>query len=288
MINNSVKILILNFIEKFRAMKLKTRLEIGLSILVLFFAVSAFIYSKNRKIHDLPDIVKSGRIEVLIDGNSTGFTVKNGVVSGFQYEIIKLFADSLGVELVVSEQNDLMSGIADLKRGDYDIVATFFPILSNFKKDLEYTIPIQNTRQVLVQLAKNDSIKRNTIQKHVQLANDTIYMPTNSPYKMRLEHLSDEIASPILIEEMSGVSTEQLVRFVSIGKVKSTICDEMLALKLKTVYPNIDISVPIGFSQQQAWLVNKKSKKLLIKLNEFLSDFIGSSAYWNLYRKYYN
>jgi membrane-bound lytic murein transglycosylase MltF len=56
---------------------------------------------------------------------------------------------------------------------------------------------------------------------------------------------------------------------------------------LKLQYPNIDISLPVGFEQQQAWLVHLESPKLLEELNNFLNDFIGSSAYWKIYRKYF-
>jgi len=56
---------------------------------------------------------------------------------------------------------------------------------------------------------------------------------------------------------------------------------------LKVKFPNIDVSLPIGFAQQQAWVVHPNSPLLLEKLNEFLDDFIGSSAYWNIYRKYF-
>ena len=78
-----------------------------------------------------------------------------------------------------------------------------------------------------------------------------------------------------------------MVRMVSCGQIKYTICNEQFARKLKLKYPNIDVSLPIGFAQQQAWVVHPKSPRLLEKLNEFLDDFIGSSAYWNIYRKYY-
>jgi len=78
-----------------------------------------------------------------------------------------------------------------------------------------------------------------------------------------------------------------MVRMVSTGQIKYTICNEQFAQKLKLKYPNIDVSLPIGFAQQQAWVVHPNSPLLLEKLNEFLDDFIGSSAYWNIYRKYY-
>jgi len=78
-----------------------------------------------------------------------------------------------------------------------------------------------------------------------------------------------------------------MVCLVAKGKINLTICDEQFARKLKFKYPNIDVSLPISFAQEQAWAVHPDSPKLLESLNEFLDDFIGSSAYWSIYRKYY-
>ena len=268
---------------------LEKKLQIGIivGVLAVLFAAIVLLRNLNKQVHDLPAILNNGRITVLTDGSSIGFSNVNGNVTGFQYELVKVFADSLGVELVITEENDLKNSIDELKTGNYDLIAMMVPVTTEWKKDVAFSTPILVSRQVLVQLQKPDSLLHKMIVKHAQLGNDTVFISGNSPHKMRLEHLSNEIASPIFIEEMKDLNAEQLVQMVSKGKIKYTICDELLALKLKRQYPNLDISVPIGFAQQEAWMVNKKSKKLLKKLNDFLSDFIGSTAYWNIYRKYY-
>jgi membrane-bound lytic murein transglycosylase F len=148
-------------------------------------------------------------------------------------------------------------------------------------------MPFFTTHQVLVQRVTNDSVSKRMIVKQLDLADDTVYLPVHSPHKMRLQHLSNEIASPITVLELKGKSTEQIVQMVAGGKIKYTICDEQIAQKLKIQYPNIDVSLPIGFEQDQAWVVHKDSPKLLQELNDFLEDFIGSEAYWKIYRKYY-
>jgi len=274
-------------VKRFLNMNKKTQTVLVLcAVLLLVLAIFFSVHVRNRK-HDLPAIMESGRLTVLTDSSNIGFSKADGKVTGFQYEMVKAFADSLGLELVISVQNDLKSGIDGLKSGDYDIIASFIPVTTEFKNEALFTIPLRTTRQVLVQRLQDDSTKFKHISKHSQLANDTIYITENSPYKMRLQHLSNEIANPIEIIEIKNTSVEQLVHLVSVGKIKYTICDEQLAQKLMKSYTNIDITLPIGFSQQQAWAVHRRSKNLLNKLNEFLEDFIGSSAYWNIYRKYY-
>lgn len=268
-------------------MSKKVKIEIALGALVLLFAVALLVRHSRHHIPDLPEILESGRLSVLTHNSTMGFSLKGDSVSGFQYEIVKAFADTLGVELVVTEQNDLKDCIEGLQSGDYNIIANFMPVTTEWQKDVSFTTPILTSRQVLVQRITNDSIKPIAITKLIQLAKDTVSVSANSPFKMILKHLSDQIADTIYVPEKQNKSTEQMVQLVAEGKIKYTICDEKYAQRFKLLYPNIDVSIPIGFSQNLAWAVHPKSPKLLQELNDFLDDFIGSSAYWEIYRKYY-
>ncbi len=273
--------------NNFKTGNKKTLIVIGIGVLILFIGILLLVRHSRQQIHDLSGILKSGRLTVLTDSSSIGFSNNGGNVSGFQYEIVKAFADELGVELVISEENDLKESMNNLKNGDYDIIASLIPITTEWKKDMLFTVPLFTSRQVLVQRQSNDSTQLKLINNLFLLENDTIFIPSNSPYKMRLNHLSNEIASHIHILEIKNHSTEQMVRLVAKGKIKYTICDELFSQKLKLQYPNIDASLPVGFAQHHAWVVHTKSTQLLAKLNSFLTDFIGSSEYWDIYRKYY-
>jgi membrane-bound lytic murein transglycosylase MltF len=265
--------------------KIQTGIIIASIILMSGFII--WYHHIKNYVHDLPGIEESGRLSVLTDSSRMGFVSKGDSIYGFQYEIVKAFADSLGLELVITNQCDMNVCMKDLKSGDYDILANLIPVTSEWKKDALFTIPLFTSRQVLIQRIDTAKTNKKQITNHYQLLNDTIYIQYHSPYKMRLEHLSNEIAGTIHIIELKDLNSEQMVRMVSEGKIKYTICDEQFAKQLKIRYPNIDISLPVGFEQQLAWAVHKKSPLLLARLNAFLTDFIGSTAYWDIYRKYY-
>jgi membrane-bound lytic murein transglycosylase F len=254
---------------------------------VITSAIAIFLLRQIRsKNHDLPQILESGRLYVLTDSSSLGFCQQDGKVGGFQYEIVKAFADTLGVELVITEENDLKKCVELLKDGDYNLVANMMPVTSEWKKDLIFSQPIQWSRLMLVQADYADSLPM-TRKNVLELASDTIGVPINSPHKLRISHLSDEIAQPIVVKEFKSKSAEQLVQMVSKHKIKYTVCDENSGKRYMQKYPNINVSLPLGFSQPMAWAVHSKSKLLNDELNAFLDDFIGSTAYWEIYRKYY-
>jgi membrane-bound lytic murein transglycosylase MltF len=270
-------------------MKIKLRILISILVVISIIAIGYWQISGPENIKDLPEIIESGRLSVLTEKSSVGFKLQKDTVSGFQYEIIKAFADSLGLELVISQQNDIKKSIESLKDGDVQIVANFTPITTEFINDVNFTNSILNSKLVLIQQEFTNSENKSSININTQidLAGDTIFIPFNSGNYLRLKHLAREIADSIYIIEIKNTNTEEVVKLISEGKVKYTICPEHLARKMKLQYENINISLPISFTQGHGWMVNKESPQLLLKLNDFLEDFIGSSHYWELYRKYY-
>lgn len=249
---------------------------------VAFLSI-VFWFFEEKSVRDYDDITSLGRIRVLTDNSSIGFRVDGDSVYGFQYEIVKAFAARAGVELEISENDDSRESMEELMAGEYDIVAAMLPQTSDYVDKVLFTIPLQVNRQMLVQ--RKDSA--GLVTKQFDLAGDTISLPRNSPYKMLIDHLSDDIADTIYTAELKNTTTDVAVKMVADGIIRYTICSERMSKKMMLNYPQLDISVPVGFQQENVWMVNKKATMLQKKLNEFLTDFIGSSEYWELYRKYY-
>lgn len=265
-------------------MKKKTVILVS-SLIVALVLVVLIVVQINSGVRDFPEIVKSGRLKVMTESSSLGFSASKDSVYGFQYEIIKAFADIHGLELEIGQQNNYKAAIEELVAGDYDVFANLIPANSVEKSKLLYSEPLINSRIVLVQ--KADSFGNAPIKEQLMLARDTIYVTANSPYVKRLKNLADEIADTIVIVEMKEMTMEKMVEMVAENKLKNTVCVEQIAINLKLKYPEINISLPLGFTQELTWATHTESPLLMQKLNEFLSEFIGSSDYWDLYRKYY-
>ena len=72
---------------------------------------------------DLPEILKKGKITVLAENSSTSFFIYRGKKMGFEYEVLKEFANELGVELEVKIVDNLDDITKRLNEGEGDIVA---------------------------------------------------------------------------------------------------------------------------------------------------------------------
>lgn len=252
----------------------------------IIIIISAIVYfGRTAGIRDLPEILKDGRLSVLIESGEHGFTKDSMKVYGFQYEMIKRFSNAIGVELVVINEENTKDGIAELTEGKCDVLVSLRPIVNDSTLPVRYFKPIISTRLMLVQ--RKDSVGNHQIFKQYELDNDTITLMQNAPYTPRLKDLSEEMAANIFLHEVDRENLDEMIRMVSENKCTYTVCPEYLAKSLINRYPNIDISVPLSFKEDLSWSVNSYSVALHERLSIFLDEFVGSPEYFSLYQKYF-
>jgi membrane-bound lytic murein transglycosylase MltF len=247
----------------------------GAFVLLLFILIILLLLFKNTTIRkrDFPEIKSSGILNVVTEYNSIDYYVSDDSIAGFQYELCKYLEKRSGLKVNIYLENNLETCINKLENNFYDIIARSIPVTSENKEDLAFTVPITQSKQVLVQrkLSKADSAVY--IHSQIDLANKTVYIPENSPVIFRLENLSEEIAEPVHIEEIADYTAEQLIFMVSDGYIDYAVVDNEIASKNLQLFPNIDTKIDISFTQFQAWAVRKNAPVLLDSLNSWLSDY---------------
>lgn len=256
-----------------------------IAAVVIIFLACLILQCNFGKVNDLPDIQKVGRLSVLIESGEHGFTRDSAKVYGFQYDIIKAFSNSIGVELLVINEGNIKDGIEELNKGRCDVLVSLRPLISDTAIAAVSLKTIISTRLMLVQ--KKDSSGKIMINQQFELDKDTVFVIPQSGYEQRINELSNELAAEIFVQEMPVTCPDVLIKKVSEGKIKYSICPEYLAPKFLERYPDIDISLPLSFSEDLSWVVNKESVQLKEKLNLFLQDYIGSPAFVELYKKYF-
>jgi len=185
----------------------------------------------------------------------------------FETELVRSFADSAGYALQITEESDLNKAIEMLADGKCDLVARLVPVTEQYADLVAFSQPLMFSRAVLVQCQP-------PVEKQYDLADDTIVMPLGSPFVQRIMNLSDEIAAPITVIEIADSSAMDIARAVAQGKYRFTVLNQQLAQDLKKTFPNVDITLPIGFEQAYCWAVAADNKTLLEKINVFLTNNI--------------
>ncbi len=238
--------------------------------------------------NNLERIKEEGVLKAVIDYNSTNYFVYRGRPMGFQYELLQQLSKDLGVTLKVFVSNNLDETFDGLETGKYDLIAKNLTVTRIRKGEVDFTVPLDYTRQVLVQRAKSktgdDSMYVYAI---ADLPGKTVYVQKNTAYYNRLLYLSNEIGKKINIAEDSIYGVEQLVARVAKGEINYTVCDENVARLNKTFYPNLDVSLRLSFPQKISWAVQKGSNEWKNYLDEWITKFKKTSKFRVLYHKYF-
>jgi len=243
---------------------------------------------------DLDSIISRGKLVAVADFNSTNYFLYRGEPMGFHYELLRAFTEHLGVDLEIITENHLEHAFNFLNTGEADLLAIGLTISSSRKKEISFTEPILETRQVLVQRKPRnwrsitwESVERHLVRNQLDLAGKTVYVQEHSIHFDRLQTLANEIGDTINIIQVP-LESEDLIKNVANGEIEFTVCDENIALVNSTYYPLIDVSTPVSFPQNVAWGVRKDhSEKLLNELNSWIELYRKTPSYAHLYSKYF-
>jgi membrane-bound lytic murein transglycosylase F len=240
-------------------------------------------------------IFRENKLVATTDYNSTNYFIFRGEPMGYQYELLKAFAKHMGVKLELKINNDLQKSIQCLNKDKCDIIALGLTITMERQKLVEFTEPIGQTRQMLVQrkpdkwrsMATADEIERHLIRNQIDLGGKTVHIKKHSIYAQRLNNLAEEIGQNIEIVEHPNASIEELIAMVADGSVDFTVCDEHIARVNQKFYPDVDVQTAISFPQNIAWAVKKGDHGLLDSINAWLAEFRKKPEYIFLYEKYF-
>lgn len=237
---------------------------------------------------DYDEIAKEGVLHVTMEYNSIDMHAVGDSIGGFYYEMIESFARDHGLQVAVKPEMSMQKRMEGINNGEFDIVAHGIPSTSELKDTLLLTSPILLSKLFLVQrkpLNAEDSLKYITSQ--IQLAGKTVHTTSARSVITRLEHLSSEIGDTIYVEEEMHYGNEQLISLVAHGDIDYVVCEETIASIAADSLPQIDIHLPIGFTQFYCWGLNKKSPALLDSINLWLESYLKSREYRALKKKYF-
>lgn len=244
---------------------------------------------------DLPEILKRGKLIVLAENSSTSYFIYRGKKMGFEYELLREFAEELGVDLEVKTVDNLDEINRLLNEGEGDIVACNYTITRDRKEEIDFSLPFIRTSQVLIQRKPDgwesmtrDQIRKKILVDPIQLARKKIYVWNESSYYQRLKHLQEEIGDTILVQGESGeVSSEDLIEQVAEGEIDYTVVEKNIAQVNRRFYDNIDVELEISVRQKIGFAVRKTSPLLKARLNQWLGEYMTNASFKYMKHKYF-
>lgn len=244
---------------------------------------------------DLDAIKKRGYITALVDNNSFSYFIYRGRPIGYEYELLKLLARQLKVELKIKVISGVENGIHQLNTGEGDILAFPLTVTKERTEYVNFSRPLFNSYQVLVQRKpegwKNLSqaeIDKQVIRDPHALIGKEVHVMKSSSFAERMRNLSQEIGGEVLmVEDSANAESESLIRQVALGSIEYTVADHPIAMVNANYYPNLDVSTILSSPQQIAWSVRKNSPELLTALDTWLVKIKKEATFMVIYKRYF-
>lgn len=244
---------------------------------------------------DLDEILQRGKLVVITGFNPLSYFIYKGRPMGYNYELLKMFTEEIGVELELRVVHDPDSIYYFLNKGEGDVIAFGQTVTKDGRKKAAFTEPHMEVHQVLVQRKPDgwEKMKASVLEDHLirspeELAGMQVHVHTGTAHFERILDLAEEIGYEIDVVPITGeVTSDDLIRMVAEGEIPYTIADENVALLNSTYYPNIDVQTAISEPKGMVWGVRKNSPKLLAALNDWLRKVRKGQEYNMIYKKYF-
>ncbi len=244
---------------------------------------------------DLEEIKTRGKLIAITGYNAYNYFIFRGQPMGFEYDLVKNFADHLGVDLEIIVERDINKMFELLNSGEGDLIAFNLTVTKDRSKRIAYTNHLNTIRQVLVQRRpdnwrdkKSHQIERRLIRNPIELEGKTVHVRSGSAFVQRLANLSDEIGGEINIIEAGPEQTvEDLIELVAAGEIDYTISDDNIARLSQAYFSNVDVNTYISFPQRIAWGVRRTSVMFLEELDKWIDSVKKGSDFHYTYEKYY-
>ena len=269
----------------------------GLRISIVFI-IGFLISCNNNNNNNLSDnsaqksltllkIAESGKLTAFIDYNSVDYFIYRGRPMGYQYEILRDFADYLGVKLELIVENNARNAIRRLQEGEGDLIASELAVSLTRNQAIGFTRPVGTSRLVLVQQKAAPANETNHIRQPLQLAGQTVHLPNDGFMIRRMQNLMEEIGDSIRLVVNPGKTQEELISAVDQGEIKYAVVDERIARIGALYHPKADMSLPVSFHHNVAWAVRNQDHDFRVVIDEWLGNFQTSRKAKSLAFKYF-
>lgn len=197
--------------------------------------------------HVPQSIEDEGSLRIITrNGPTTYFEDKNGP-TGFEYELAKLFADYLQVELEVTVVHSLEDIFLALEDNKAHIAAAGLTITEQRQKRLNFSPDYMDVKQYV--LYRTDRLRP---KSPADILNSKITIMANSSHDEILTRLQPEYPE-LSWRSATDVETIDLLDMLAEGEIDYTILDSNEYLANRGFYPRLNIGFEIGQPGKLAW-----------------------------------
>ncbi|AXO89624.1 membrane-bound lytic murein transglycosylase MltF [Pseudomonas parafulva] len=228
--------------------------------------------------------VKEDGVLRVVTRNSpaTYFQDRNGE-TGFEYELVKRFADDLGVKLEIETADNLDDLFAQLGKPTGPVLAAAGLVSSAQRQtQAKFSHPyLQVTPQVIYRNGRS----RPTEPK--DLVGKKIMVLKGSSHAEQLAELKKQYPT-LEYEESDAVEVVDLLRMVDEGQIDLTLVDSNELAMNQVYFSNVRVAFDLGDARDQRWAVAAgEDNSLLNQINDFIDKAQKNGTLQRLKDRYY-
>jgi membrane-bound lytic murein transglycosylase F len=205
----------------------------------------------------LEKVLESGELRVVsTNGPTTYYEGPNGL-TGFEYSLVKGFADSLGLKLVLDNNTDTNAMLEGVISGQYHLAAAGLTAQESRGKAVNFAAPFMQLTQQLIynaRLRPPASIK--------ELANKEVLILASESHSARIKALRATFPE-LQWREVVNAEMIDLLEMVNKGEADYAVVDSTVYSLNRYSYPKAELAFDVSDPQPVAWVFPQSNDSTL-------------------------
>lgn len=228
-------------------------------------------------------IQKEGALRVITRNSPTTYFQDRAGETGFEFELARRFADSLGVELKIETADSLDDLFTRLNQANGPVLAAAGLVATNGRKtQASFSHAYLD---VTPQIIYRSGQRRPT--RPEDLIGRRILVLKGSSHAEQLAELKKTLPD-LQFEESADVEVVDLLRMVDEGQIDLTLVDSNELSMNQVYFSNVRVAFDLGEARGLAWAVAAgDDDSLLLEANKFLEQVQKNGSLQRLKDRYY-
>ncbi len=244
---------------------------------------------------DLDAMVKDRVIRVLVIPSEIMFHVDKGKKSGFVYDMMTLFEKQINKDFpsktkhikthiiyIPVSKSKLIPGLIE---GRGDIAVADIAITPKRKRRIDFSVPYADGVNVVAVTGPSSP----SVKTIADLSGKEVYVQTSSSYYEYLQkknfYLTEAGLHPVKLKKVPEIlEDKEILEMLNAGLIGLTVMDDYKAKLWAKVLPKIEVheTLLIHKNDRFAWMIRKKSPKLMAYINSFIEKHKAGTRLGNI------
>ncbi len=214
----------------------------------------------------LSRIEETGVLNVITRNGPTTYYVDKGEPAGFEYQLVRLFAEELGVKLNIRSEFSVPAILQAMRRNQADLAAAALSITPKRQQEFLFSSPYYDIKPQIVYLTGSAKPR-----KLSDLSSGRLVMTAGSNHTETFAFLK-ELEPSLLWDEIPGAEPADLLEQVSSMNADYAVVNSNAFIANRSFYPRLRLGFSIDRKDQLAWLfpLGESSQRLSERANAFI------------------